>query len=370
MTNELEKLIDRRKTIILLGSGGVGKTSCSLGVAILAARQGKKVGLLSIDPAKRLASAMGISLGSNLKTIEFGKHLEMKGRLDAAMLDQKAVFDSMVKKHAPSPETAEKILEHPIYIAASTKLAGPGEYMALAKLQEMIESKEFDLIVLDTPPDTHALEFLSRPNILSGFMENKVMNWLIKPFHVAKKIGVNKLLTVGERLMGGLTRVTGIQALSVMTEFLVLMQQVIEGFHKSGEKLLETLHSKETGFILVTSCNNGALRSARNLAEQLVVYGYALDGIIFNKCMSLNLGEELSAYMKESSAGKTEAPHFHCLLETLHQVYKREKDAAQYYVNLLNKNYDLSPFMIKVPERLNSLHSLEEIYRFSFAFNH
>ena len=370
MTNDLEKLMDRRKTIILLGSGGVGKTSCSLGVAILAARKGKKVGLLSIDPAKRLASAMGISLGSNLKTIDFGSHLEMKGSLDAAMLDQKAVFDDMVKKHAPSPETAQKILEHPLYIAASTKLAGPSEYMALAKLQEMIESKEFDLIVLDTPPDTHALDFLSRPNILSGFMENKVMNWLIKPFHVARKMGVNKLLTVGERLMGGLTRVTGIQALSVMTEFLVLMQQVIEGFHKSGEKLLETLHSKETGFVLVTSCHNAALRSAKNLAEQLVAYGYALDGVIFNKCMPLNLTGKSSSYLEEDQTGVNEQPNFHCLIETLHQVYKREKDAAQYYVGLLNKQYDLSPFAIKVPERLHSLHSLEEIYRFSFAFNH
>ena len=369
MMNELEKLRDQRKTLILLGSGGVGKTSCSLGVAILAARRGKKVGLLSIDPAKRLAAAMGITLGSNLKKVDFGQDLEIKGRLEAAMLDQKAVFDSMVKKHAPSSETAEKILAHPIYIAASTKLAGPGEYMALAKLQEMIESKEFDLIVLDTPPDTHALEFLSRPNILSGFMENKVMNWLIKPFHVARKMGVNKLLTVGERLMGGLTRVTGIQALSMMTEFLVLMQQVIEGFHKSGEKLLETLHSQETGFVLVTSCHSAALRSARNLAGQLVSYGYALDGVIFNKCMPLNLSDDLLNYKDEQSAN-SETPGFHCLIDTLYQVYKRERDAAQYYVSMLNEQYDLSPFAIKVPERLQSLHSLEEIYQFSFAFDH
>ena len=368
MSSNLKQLLDRRKTLILLGSGGVGKTSCSLGLAICAARQGRTVGLLSIDPAKRLAAAMGITLGSELQAIDFGREQKMTGKLFAAMLDQKAVFDSMVKKHAPSQEVAEKILAHPLYIAASTKLAGPGEYMALAKLQEMLESDAFDLIVLDTPPDTHALDFLSRPNILSGFMENKVMAWLIKPFHVARKMGVTKILTVGERLMGGLTRVTGIQALSIMAEFLILMQQVIEGFHQSGVKLLETLHSAETGFVLVTSCQSGALRSARNLMEQLLTCGYALDGVIFNKFKPETMRSELAAYEKEQR-GIDKGLEFHCLVDTLDQVCQREQAAALEYMEYVGQHCRLSPLVIKLPETPESLHTLEDIYQFSLAFD-
>ena len=193
-------LIHDHRFIVTLGSGGVGKTTTAVALAVLAAMEGKKVGLLSIDPAKRLADAMGIKLGSALSPIKIPGS-DMKGSLHGAMLDQKAVFDEMVDRWAPSKSIKEKIYENSIYKEVSANLGGPLEYMALAKLQAMSEDDSFDLIVLDTPPDTHALDFLERPNALSGFTEGGVMTWLIKPFYLAQKLGAGKLLRASGKLM-------------------------------------------------------------------------------------------------------------------------------------------------------------------------
>ena len=127
----------------------MGKTSCSIGVALMAAQRGLRVGLLSIDPAKRLAAALGMSFGSKPKRLDLPG---VKGSVDAAMIDQKAIFDRMVKRYAKDPALAHKILTHKLYIAASTKIAGSLEYMALASLQEMVETESYDLIVFRHSP--------------------------------------------------------------------------------------------------------------------------------------------------------------------------------------------------------------------------
>jgi len=283
MTKNISHLLKNKKVIVCLGAGGVGKTTMSIVISTKAAKLGLKVALLSIDPAKRLASALGISLGNKLTPIEFPEELDIEGSVHAAMLDQKAVFDSMVYKHSPSANISIKILSHPLYKAASTNLSGPLEYMALAKLQELAENDEYDLVVLDTPPDTHALDFLARPNVLAGFMENKVMNWLIKPFVFAGRLGLGRLMSAGEKLMGGLASITGFSALKSFSEFLLLIQEVIEGFHKSGEQVLEILHRSTTAFILVTIPTFGAARSAQNIERQLRNMNYNCDFLLINK---------------------------------------------------------------------------------------
>ena len=279
----LKDIISGRRVVVLIGAGGVGKTTTSVAVATLAAMSGKKVALLSIDPAKRLAAALGMSLGSQLSEVDFGQ--KMPGSVHAAMLDQKAVFDAMVKRHAPSPAVEARILADPLYKAASTNLGGPLEYMALAKLHELASDPQWDLVVLDTPPDTHALDFLARPNLLSGFMDNKVLSWLVKPFLVAGKFGFGRIMSLSEKLMGGMASVTGVDALRNLGEFLILMQEVIEGFHKAGEGVIKLLRGPSTGFLLVTVPTKAAARSAEYLASQLFDMGYRLDALILNRCL-------------------------------------------------------------------------------------
>lgn len=280
-----ERMLSSQRVLVMIGSGGVGKTTSAIAMATLAAKHGKKVALLSIDPAKRLAAALGIPLGHELAQVRFPDEANVKGSLHAAMLDQKAVFDGMVRKHAPSPHIADRILRDPLYIAASTNLSGPLEYMALARLQELADDPKWDLVVLDTPPDSHALDFLGRPNVLSGFLENKVIGKLLKPVVMAGKFGLGGIASLSERMLGGVTSLTGFSALRKFGEFVLLMQEVIEGFHASGERVLEILRRPSSSFVLVTVPTKAATRSAQSLGDDLSRLGYALDGVVYNRCL-------------------------------------------------------------------------------------
>lgn len=275
--------LEASSVVVLLGPGGVGKTSCSLALAIEAARMGRQVALLSIDPAKRLAAAMGMSIGHRISTIKLPP--SFKGSLHAAMLDAKQMFDAMVRRHAPSPEVAEKILEHQLYYAASTKLSGSLEYMALAMLQDLIDDARYDLVVVDTPPDVNALDFLARPDVLGRFQEKRVMNWLVKPFHIASKIGVMRLMSVGERLMGGVAQVTGVKALHAFAEFLILIQQIIDGFHNTSKKISRTLRSQSTAFFLVSTATPAVTRATMSLGLEMHKLGFSLQRIVVNRCL-------------------------------------------------------------------------------------
>jgi len=294
MTQSFEKLIADQRVIVLIGAGGVGKTTTAVAVAIAAAKIGRKVALLSIDPAKRLASALGISLGNTLRPLPFVSEYGMSGSIDAAMLEQKAVFDGMVRKHAPSPHIADKILKDPLYLAASTSLGGPLEYMALAKLQELVEDPKYDLVVLDTPPDTQALDFLSRPNVLGAFMENKVIATILRPAATLGRFGLTKVMVASEKLLGGVSSLTGITALARFGEFILLMQQVIEGFHKAGDNVVKTMKNPSTSFVLVTTPTSASARSAIFFSEKLKSIGYSLDAVIFNKSLSKKIKGRLA----------------------------------------------------------------------------
>ncbi|MEI6833271.1 MAG: ArsA-related P-loop ATPase [bacterium] len=290
---KVETMLKSQRVVVVIGAGGVGKTTSSIALAIHAARLGRRVALLSIDPAKRLAAALGIELGHELRPVMFPDTAGIRGQVSAAMLDQKAVFDGMVRKHAPSPHIADRILRDPLYVAASTNLSGPLEYMALARLQELAESAEWDLVVLDTPPDSHALDFLGRPNVLSGFVENKVISRLLKPVVLAGRAGLGRVMAISEKVLGGITSVTGFSALRGFGEFVLLMQEVIDGFHRAGEKVLQILKQDSTSFVLVAAPNKASARGAEALSRELTAMGYHLDGIIFNRCLPRHLREDL-----------------------------------------------------------------------------
>ena len=289
------------RTVITVGAGGVGKTTCSIAIALLGAYQGKRVGLLSIDPAKRLAQAMGLGFSSKLTEVTLPSSFKGRGSLHAVMLDQKVVFDEMVLRFSPSETVARKILDNKLYQVVSKNLGGPLEYMALAKLEKMVSGGEFDLVVLDTPPDTHAIDFMMRPNILSGFMENKVMTWLIKPFYLAQRFGVQKIFQAGERMMGGVATVLGIKALNVVAEFLVLMEDVISGFHRSGQAVVKIMRDPSTRFMLVTMPTPAAMRSTKHLAQQLSEQGFALDTLVVNQMLPASVTASLKTKLGSSS---------------------------------------------------------------------
>lgn len=354
-SDSIQSIIDQHRVLVVLGAGGVGKTSTSIALALRGAAEGKKVALLSIDPAKRLAAAMGLQLSGSLGRVSVDPKHGFRGTLEATMLDQKEVFDAMVRKHAPSKAISEKILVHPVYVAASTNLSGPLEYMALAKLQEIVEDERYDLIVLDTPPDTHALDFLARPNVLAGFMEHKVMSWLIKPFQIAGKLGIGKLLSAGERLMGGVAKVTGVASLHSFTDFLVLMQEVIEGFHRSGERVVSTLRDPRTGFLMVSSPLSNACRSAEFIAEQLEFLGYGCSGIIFNRCLAQDV--------VLSAKDEADDPAARFVVERA----QSQRGTTEELIRLLRQRFP-KLFVLKVEESSQDLGNVDGMIAFSKQF--
>ena len=297
----MKKILTESRVLLALGAGGVGKTTSSIAMAIYAAQHGRRVGLISIDPAKRLASALGIPLGSELVQLNIPELIGKTGTIFAAMLDQKAVFDQMVRKYAVTAKVADLIMKNRLYQAASTNLGGPLEYLALSKLAMMVESKEFDLVIVDTPPDSHALDFLERPNVLNGFMESKVMSWLLKPFLMARRFGLGKLISAGEKLMGGIASITGVQALEALAEFLVLIQDVIAGFHRAGEQILGILKAPGTRFVLVTSPSSAAVRSVVAMGVELQRQTYRVGAIVINRCVPSDIAAEAMKFSDASN---------------------------------------------------------------------
>ena len=181
-----EELLDQRELVICVGSGGVGKTTSSAVIGLNAALAGKKVLVLTIDPAKRLANSLGVSaLDNEAQQIPLSQFrdigLEPDGELWAMMLDMKESFDHLVERHAPSDQNRQDILSNRFYQYFSTSLAGTQEYAASERLYELHSERDFDLIVLDTPPTTHALDFLEAPQRLARAVENKALQWLYKP---------------------------------------------------------------------------------------------------------------------------------------------------------------------------------------------
>ena len=346
----------------MIGSGGVGKTTSSVTCAVLAASQGRKVGLLSIDPAKRLADAMGISLGNELCEISPIEGAENWGSLYAAMLDQKAVFDSMVSKFAKNQVARDKIFENPLYQQVSSNFGGPLEYMALAKISEMLEDDRFDLIVVDTPPDTHALDFLIRPGLLAGFMDKKVMNWLVKPFHMAQKLGFTRLLSVGERMMQGIADLTGAKMLHMIAEFLILAEEVIIGFNESGKNITAALSKDGCHFVLVTAPTNVSVRSADVLMKELVENKFQLSAIIANRYVRQDLREALEKMRENLPREKLQTEEFlFKMLDGYNNSLKNLQEISKRY-------FRNSPPIALVEEQSAALHTPSAILSFSELF--
>lgn len=357
----LETWIKNSRILVTVGSGGVGKTTSSIALALLGAKLGLRVGLLSIDPAKRLADALGIPLGSELSPVRLKR--QVSGHLEAAMLDQKAVFDDMVRRFAPNPNVANKIFNNSIYKEVSSNLGGPLEYMALAKLETMLRQGRYDLIVLDTPPDTHALDFLARPNILHGFIENGVMSWMIKPFHLAQKLGAGAIFKAGGKVMHGISSITGVKMLKLLAEFLVLMEEVIIGFNRVGREVSVALKQNSTGFVMVSAPTDNAVRSAAFLLQELKNNQYPLLTVIMNRNLPFALQKAAQAW-DQSDRQWTE------LRSGFDVISRRHRYAASQAGKLAaeaQRLFGKSVPLLLLEEQSQMIHSEESLWQFTDA---
>jgi anion-transporting ArsA/GET3 family ATPase len=279
---DVDRLLDDPHTgiIVCCGSGGVGKTTTSAALGLRAAERGRRVVVLTIDPARRLAQSMGIEALDNTPRPVAG--VGGTGSLDAMMLDMKRTFDEVVESQA-SPEKAQQILQNPFYVALSSSFAGTQEYMAMEKLGQIHADAQrddtYDLIVVDTPPSRSALDFLDAPERLSSFLDGRFIKLLLAPAR-----GPAKLMTAGFGLVtNALTKILGAQVLRDMQTFVAAFDTLFGGFRQRAQKTFELLQADGTAFLVVAAPEPDALREAAYFVERLSEDEMPLAGLVVNR---------------------------------------------------------------------------------------
>jgi len=283
----LRASLQGKRVVICLGAGGVGKTTTSAALALGLAAEGKKVAVVTIDPAKRLASALGLTeLSGEPRRIDpdslAAQGVAVSGELWAMMLDVKRTFDDIVARLSPDEHEREEILTNPVYRELSTAVAGSHELSAIAKLYELYEEHDFDVIVLDTPPSRNALDFLNAPTRLLGFLEGRALQVFLAPGGLTARLfgrGTGLVFSI-------FARVTGIDMFSELSRFFRSLSGVIDGFGDRTRGVAALLRAPQTTFMIVTSPEPEPAREAVFLSDRLSETGMHRGQLIINRVHS------------------------------------------------------------------------------------
>jgi anion-transporting ArsA/GET3 family ATPase len=269
-------LVRDRRIVVCCGSGGVGKTTTAAVVALEGARRGRRTVVVTIDPARRLADALGLAGLTDIPSRIDG---EWAGELWATMLDTKSTFDALVAKHAATPEQARRILANRFYRNISGALSGTQEYMAMEKLYELHEESDFDLVVVDTPPTRHALDFLDAPRRLSRFLDHRLFRLLMAPSR-----GIVRAVNVAaQTFLRTVSKVVGGDVVDDAIAFFQAFEGMEEGFRQRAQRVNELLAAPETAFLLVASPRRDTVDEAHFFADRLREAGIAVEGLVVNR---------------------------------------------------------------------------------------
>jgi len=281
---DIDKIIGDRETkiIICCGSGGVGKTTTSAAVALRAAEAGRKVVVLTIDPARRLAQSLGVGELDNTPRPVSMIDTAAGGSLDAMMLDMKNTFDDVVLAHS-TPEKGAAILQNQFYVALSSEFSGTQEYMAMEKLGQLHTEAEasgrWDLIVVDTPPARSALDFLDAPEHLSALLDGRFLRFLLHPTR-----GPLRLMGAGfSMISAAMTKILGAQIISDVQTFVRAFEALFGGFRQRATSTFELLSSRHSTFLVVATPQHDALREAEYFVDRLTEEGMPLSGMVINR---------------------------------------------------------------------------------------
>ncbi|MEV4105301.1 ArsA family ATPase [Nonomuraea sp. NPDC049649] len=279
---DIDAILDDSGTriIVCCGSGGVGKTTTAAALGLRAAERGRSAVVLTVDPARRLAQAMGLTELDNTprRIVEY----ESGGELHAMMLDMKRTFDEIIEAHA-DPERARQILSNPFYQSLSSSFAGTQEYMAMEKLGQLRRSDEWDLIIVDTPPSRSALDFLDAPERLGRFLDGRFIRLLTAPAKAGGRSAF-RLFNAGFGLVAGmLTKLLGAQVIKDLQTFVSALDAVFGGFRQRAERTYQLLQSPGTAFLVVAAPERDAMREASYFVERLAEERMPLAGLVVNR---------------------------------------------------------------------------------------
>ena len=305
-TPTMDSLLATKEIVVACGPGGVGKTTTAAASALMAAvNHGSKVLVLTVDPAKRLANALGLDgIGNTEHRVPDAAFkaagVKPRGELWAAMLDTKESWDSLISHHAPDEQTRDEILANPLYQNISGRFIQSHDYIAMERLYEIHSAGEYDLIVVDTPPTRNALDFLDAPERLADFFSSRLLRWLIVPYR-------SKLINVATKPFYQISdRILGTEFMSDISEFFILFQTMYDGFVERSQAVGRLLSDRRTTFVVVSTLEATPLREAEFFAEQLTARKLHLGAIVLNKVLPDYLQGRAGTKVAEAMKDRTE----------------------------------------------------------------
>jgi anion-transporting ArsA/GET3 family ATPase len=272
----LADLVENRSVVICCGSGGVGKTTVAAAFALEGARRARRTCVVTIDPARRLADALGLDVLSNTPRRIEGP---WPGELWALMLDPKGTFDDLIRRYSASEEQAQSILSNRMYRNLTGALSGTQEYMAMEKLYELAEESAFDLVVVDTPPTRNAIDFLDAPRRLTRFLGHRLFQFLLMP----TRAYLRAVSVATQALLRTISKVAGADIVQDAVTFFQAFEGMEEGFRRRAEHMRRLLARRTTAFVLVTSPRADSVEEAGWFADKLNESGLAVEGLVVNR---------------------------------------------------------------------------------------
>ncbi len=289
--SSFEQLLAAKEIVVFCGSGGVGKTSCAAAAALGAsARLGGKVLVLTIDPARRLATALGLEgIGNRATRVPpdalKAAGIEPRGELWAAQLDTKQSWDDLVLRHAPDEETAYRILENRLYHNLTARFVQSHDYIAMERLYDVHSSGEYDLIIIDTPPTRNAIDFLEAPARMADFFGGRLLRWLTLPYRAGGKRGARVINVASRPFYQMADRILGSKFLQDIAEFFLNFQSMYDGFVERSRAVERLLHDKRTTFAVVTTLEAAPLHEAEQFCQELMARKFHLGALVLNKTL-------------------------------------------------------------------------------------
>jgi anion-transporting ArsA/GET3 family ATPase len=345
----IEQVLARKEICICAGSGGVGKTTASASIALGMAARGKKVVVLTIDPAKRLANSLGLpELGNEERRVD----VEVPGELWAMTLDAKRTFDELIETHAPDERTRDAVLSNRIYQELSSAVAGSQEYMAMEKVYELHQEGRYDLLVLDTPPTRSALDFIDAPQKLAAFIDSRSLRLFTAP----GRLGLKTLGRGTGLAFAVMRRATGFDLLDDLSAFFGSFGGMSRGFRDRAELVDRLLADRRTTFVLVTSPRLSAIDEAVHFHQRIRKAGLPFGAVIVNRMHEVAPGattKGLAEVLGEGLASR---------IESNLDDYRRLAERDRANVDVLRRRVGRKP-MIEVPELDDEVHDLEGLGR-------
>jgi anion-transporting ArsA/GET3 family ATPase len=364
--NALSEALSRNDVLVCVGAGGVGKTTIAATIALRAAVDGKSSLVCTIDPARRLANSLGLSELGNAETRVSRQQLQQAGLpseapLYAMMLDIKRTWDEFVERYAPA-DKREQILASRFYQSLSSTLAGSQEYIAMEKLWQLRSKSDYQLIVLDTPPSMHAIDFLDAPNRVLDFLDNDAARWLLRPALVAGRWGLQLFSFGGNYIAKTLAKFTGADTLRELAEFMLAISGMNESFRERAAQVRELLAAERTSFVLVTTPRLEGIDEVVHFHRLLQQNHMAVAAVVVNRVQTAPLASDWADAAGEQNPLRAK------IEETLSERGEAAERDADAIAHIRSRCEPTSLILVpSLPADVHDLATLWQISRFLFG---